>query len=418
MALTDKAIVNAKPGLKPYKLSDEKGLFLLISPVQRSGPPKASKLWRFKYRIGGKEKLLALGAYPETTLAEARKRRDAARELVAKSIDPSEERKRERREMSQRSSNSFEAIAREYVEAYANRWSAPYKRDVLHRLNTNIFPYLANRPIAAIDALELLDVLRKMEARGAHDLARRMKQLCGQIFRYGVATGRCSRDPSADLKGALTPPKPKRMAAVKPEELPELLFKIDNYDGEPQTRFGLQLLAFTFVRTTELIGAEWAEFDFGKRLWTIPASRMKRVRGVSLDHLVPLASQSLELLDALKELNGSTRFVFAGKNLRTHMSNNTLLYALYRLGYHSRMTGHGFRTVASTILNEARERGEHSFGADVIEKQLAHEERDDVRGAYNRAQYLMQRIEMMRWWANHLASLRLTFGPSPKQMLR
>jgi hypothetical protein len=206
MALTDKAIVNAKPRLKPYKLSDEKGLFLLISPVQRSGPAKASKLWRFKYRFDGKEKLLALGSYPETPLAEARKRRDAARELVAKSIDPSDERKRERRELSQRNSNRFEAVAREYVDAYSNRWSQAYKRDVLHRLSTNIFPYLGNRPIAAIDAPELLEVLRKMEARGAHDLARRMKQLSGQVFRYGVATSRCSRDPSADLNGALTPP--------------------------------------------------------------------------------------------------------------------------------------------------------------------------------------------------------------------
>ncbi len=412
MALTDKTVASAKTGEKPYKLSDEKGLFLLISPIQRNGARKASKLWRFKYRFGGKEKLLAFGAYPEVSLAEARKRRDRARELVAKEVDPSEERRRERRVLSQKASNSFEAVAREFVDAYANRWSAVYKNDVLHRLSVNIFPYIGNRPISAIEAPELLEVLRKMEGRGALDLARKMKQLCGQVFRYGLATSRCSRDPSADLKGALTPPKPKHMAAVRPEDLPELLYRIDRYDGEPQTRLGLQLLALTFVRTNELIGAEWPEFDFEKHLWTVPASRMKRVRGVSLDHLVPLSRQSLEVLHSLKELNGSMRFVFAGRNLKAPMSNNTLLYALYRLGYHSRMTGHGFRTVASTILNEARERGAHRCGADVIERQLAHQERDDVRGAYNRAQYLLQRVQMMQWWGDHLDSLRRGFGES------
>jgi integrase len=196
------------------------------------------------------------------------------------------------------------------------------------------------------------------------------------------------------------------MAAIRPEELPELLRKIEAYDGEPQTRLGLQLLALTFVRTKELIGAGWSEFDFGRRLWIIPAARMKRVRNISLDHFVPLSSQAIEVLDELKLLNSEGRFVFQGKNLRSHMSNNTLLYALYRLGYHSRMTGHGFRTLASTILNEARERGEHSFGADVIERQLAHQERDDVRAAYNRAEYLAQRIQMMQWWGDYFASLR------------
>jgi integrase len=406
MPLTDKAIGAAKARDRAFKLADEKGLFLLVSPVRRGPEGRASKLWRFKYRFGGKEKLLALGSYPEISLAEARRRRDVAREQVASGKDPSETRKRDRRESKRRSANSFEAVAKDYVDAYSNRWSQAYARDVLHRLISNIFPDLGGRPIAEIEAPELLEVLRKMEARGAHDLAHRMQQLCGQVFRFGVATGRCSRDPAADLKGALTPPKRNHMAAIRPEELPELLRKIDAYDGEPQTRLGLQLLSLTFVRTKELIGAQWIEFDFEKALWTIPSSRMKRVHGVSLDHLVPLASQSIEALHQLKQLNGSGRFVFRGKNAQSHMSNNTLLYALYRLGYHSRMTGHGFRTVASTILNEARERGEHGFGKDVIEKQLAHQERDDVRAAYNRAEYLPQRIQMMQWWANYLASAR------------
>jgi len=405
MPLTDMAVNKAKAREKPFKLTDEKGLFLLVSSVRRVGLKKASKLWRFKYRFDGKEKLLALGSYPELSLADARQKRDLARELVARNIDPSEARKREKRESDRRSANGFEAVAREYVEAYSNRWSASYTRDVLHRLSMYVFPDLSNRPIADIEAPDLLDVLRKMESRGAHDLAHRMQQLCGQVFRYGIATGRCSRDPAADLRGALTPPKRKHMAAIRPEELPKLLCKIDAYDGEPQTRMGLRLLALTFVRTKELIGAEWSEFNFESALWIIPACRMKRVRGVSLEHFVPLSSQALDALNQLSPLNGTARFVFTGKNPRSHMSNNTLLYALYRLGYHSRMTGHGFRTVASTILNEARERGEHSFGKDVIERQLAHQERDEVRGAYNRAEYLTQRTQMMQWWGDYLDSL-------------
>jgi integrase len=406
MPLTDKAISSAKPREKAFKLSDEKGLYLLITPSRLGRANGASELWRFKYRFGGKEKLLALGSYPEVSLAEARKRRDSARDLVAGGLDPSVERKREKHEINRRSANSFETVARDYAEAYANRWSVPYTRDVVHRLETNIFPFLAKRPIADIEAPELLEVLRKMEARGAYDLAHRMQQLFGQVFRYGIATGRCSRDPAADLKGALTPARKKHMAAVRPEELPELLRKIGAYDGEPQTRLGLELLALTFVRTKELIGAEWGEFDFERRLWIVPAARMKRVRAVSYEHLVPLSLQAQGVLGDLKVLNGDGRFVFRGKNSRSHMSNNTLLYALYRLGYHSRMTGHGFRTVASTILNEARERSDHSFGSDVIEKQLAHQERDGVRAAYNRAEYLPQRIQMMQWWGDYLSSQR------------
>ncbi|MGA7324699.1 MAG: integrase arm-type DNA-binding domain-containing protein [Rhodomicrobium sp.] len=408
MPLSDTTIMKAKPAEKPYKLTDERGLFLLVSPVQRSEAKKASKLWRLRYRFAGKEKLLALGSYPEISLAEARKRRDIAREMLARQIDPGEARKKEKREGEKRAANSFKAVAEKYVNAYSNRWSSSYTRDVRHRLTIYVFPDLGERPIAEIEAPELLDVLRKIECRGTYDILHRMHRLCGQVFRYGVANGLCGRDPAADLRGALTPHKVKHMAAVTPKELPQLLHDIEAYDGEIQTKLGLKLLALTFTRTKELIGAEWSEIDWNDALWTVPAQRMKRVHGISLDHLVPLARQVIDILQELKALNAGTggRFIFLGRNQRQHISTNTLLYGLYRLGYHSRMTGHGFRSVASTILNETRERGEHSFSAEVIERQLGHEERDDVRAAYNRAQHLIQRRAMMQWWADHLDTLR------------
>jgi len=409
MPLTDTAIAKAKPGERPYKLTDERGLFLLVSPIQRGGAKKSSKLWRFKYSFGGKEKLLALGAYPEVSLADARKRRDTAREMLARNIDPSEARKRDKREGERRAANSFQAVANKFVEAYSNRWSGTYTRDVRHRLRIYVFPDLGERPIAEIEAPELLDVLRKIESRGTYDILHRMHRLCGQVFRYGVATGLCARDPAADLRGALTPHKVKHMAAVSAKDLPQLLRDIDGYDGEIQTKLGLKLLALTFTRTKELIGAEWSEIDWDDALWIIPAERMKGVKGVRLDHLVPLARQSIEILEELKALNAGSgsRFIFLGRNQRQHISTNTLLYGLYRLGYHSRMTGHGFRTVASTALNEGRERGEHNFSAEIIEKQLAHEERNETRAAYNRAQYLGQRRLLMQWWADHLDELRI-----------
>ena len=231
----------------------------------------------------------------------------------------------------------------------------------------------------------------------------RVRQLCGQVFRYGIATGRCKRDPASDLKGALMPFKVKHIPAIAPKELPELMRKVAGYDGEHVTRLALQMLARTFVRTREIIAAEWTEFDFEDALWTIPGPRMK----MKSDHYVPLAGQTLGILKELRSINNpiDTPFVFAIHNPRRHISENTMIYALYRLGYKGRMTGHGFRSVASNILNEERERGSHSFSSDVIERQLDHCERDEIRGAYNRAQYLQQRRAMMQWWADHLDEL-------------
>ncbi len=391
--LTDPDIRNAKPKEKPYKLADGGGLFLLVNA-------SGSKYWRMKYRYAGKEKLLALGVYPDVTLKQARKKREDARRKLDENIDPGEQRKADAREKKLAAVNSFETVAREWYAKQLHTWVKTHSTDVLRRLEGNIFPAIGPRPIAKIDAPELLATVRKIEARGAYDLAHRVLAVCGQVFRYGIATGRCSRDISADLRGALTPHKAKHQAAVRPEELPELMRSIATYDettGDTLTRLALQLLAETFVRTSELIGALWEEFDTEAALWVIPAGRMK----MKTEHIVPLSKQALAILEQLRTIGGGSRFLFPGRNRDKPISNNTMLYALYRLGYKGKMTGHGFRAVASTTMNESG-----LFRPDVIERQLAHCERDEVRGAYNRAEYLPERRKLMQWWADHLATIQ------------
>lgn len=391
--LTDPDIRNAKPKDKPFKLADGGGLFLLVNA-------SGSKYWRMKYRYAGKEKLLALGVYPDVTLKQARQKRDLARKKLSDGLDPGEVRKAAAREKKLAAVNSFEAVAREWYAKQLHTWVKSHSRDVLRRLEGNIFPAIGPRPIAELEATELLATIRKIEERGAYDLAHRVLAVCGQVFRFGIATGRCKRDISADLRGALTPHKAKHQAAVRPEELPDLVRSIDSYDkttGDTMTRLALQLMAETFVRTSELIGAVWEEFDIEAALWVIPAGRMK----MKTEHIVPLTRQALALLEELKAVCGGSRFLFPGRNRDKPISNNTMLYALYRLGYKGRMTGHGFRAVASTILNESG-----LFRPDVIEHQLAHCERNEVRGAYNRAEYLPERRKMMQWWADFLQSIR------------
>lgn len=390
--LTDTEIRKTKPGDKPVKLTDERGLVLVISPA-------GGKLWRLRYRYEGKEKMLALGGYPDVSLAEARERRDHARKMLAEGIDPSMARKKEKIARKLASANSLEAVAREWYAKRAHTWVKTHAQDVLRRLENNIFPDIGSRPIGELEAPELLETVRKIEARGAHDLAHRVLAVCGQVFRYGIATGRCKRDPAADLRGALTPNKPKHQAAVRPEELTALLRKIDTYDketGETLTRLALQFMAATFVRTGELIGARWEEFDIDAAVWIIPAHRMK----MKTEHVVPLSRQALAILEELKPLSGRSDFLFPGRNRDRPISNNTMLFALYRMGYKGKMTGHGFRAVASTILNES------GFRADVIERQLAHCERNEVRGAYNRAEYLPERRKLMQWWGDYLDSVK------------
>ena len=377
-------------GASVRKLHDGDGLYLWVYHNGR-------KYWRMRYWQLGKEKSLSVGVYPKVSLSDARHKRDELRKQLQADLDPSAERKATTLRKKLAAENSFEAVALEWHSKQKIKWVAHHAVRVKRLLELCIFPILGKRPIAQIEAPELLEAIRKIEARGAHDLAHRVLQICGQVFRYGIATGRCTRNLSTDLRGALTPHVMQHQSAVRPEELPDLLRAIAKYDetGDKQTRLALQLLAQTFVRTNELIGAEWTEFDLDNALWIIPAGRMK----MKTEHVVPLARQSLAILAELKEISSGSRFVFPGRNRDKPISNNTMLFALYRLGYKGKMTGHGFRAVASTILNET------GFKPDVIERQLAHCERNEVRGAYNRAEYLPERKRMMQHWANYLDSI-------------
>lgn len=403
MALSDVKIRNAKASDKPRRLWDGGGLYLEISP-------SGAKLWRLKYRYQGKEKLLALGKLDVVSLREAREARNEWKKLLAKGLDPATVRKQTRREAAHRAASSFEAVAREWYAKQAQVWVAHHASDVLRRLEADLFPDLGPRPIAEVTAPELLAVLRKIEHRGAYDLAHRILQVASQVIRYGVATGRCQRDPARDLRGALTPHKAKNQAAVKPEDVPALLRGIAEYGkiGDRQTVLALRLLALTFVRTGELIGATWDEVDIDGAIWIVPAERMK----MRTEHVVPLSRQAIAVLNELKPLAGESRFVLPGRNPDKPISNNTLLFALYRLGYKGRMTGHGFRSVASTILNES------GFRPDVIERQLAHCERNDVRGAYNRAEYMKERQAMMQQYADMLDALAAGAKVIPLQRKR
>lgn len=388
MPLTDVAIRNSKPAEKQIKLFDAGGLYLLLMP-------NGAKYWRLKYRFAGKERVLALGVYPEVSLAEAREQRDEARRKLRQKIDPNNERKQTKIQLFTAAANTFEKVSIEWLEKQKPRWSAKHSTKIERAFNRYIFPELGTRPISDITAPELLKVMRKMEARGIHETTMKVLQNCGVIFRYGIVTGRCERNPAADLKGALTRPQSKPQAALTQEELPTFLTQLNQYTGHPFTKYGLQLLILTFVRTSELREAEWSEIDLDAELpiWRIPAERMK----MKSDHLVPLSHQAVAILRFLQPLSGHGKYVFPCQStLRKPMSQNTMIYALYRMGYHSRATVHGFRATASTILNE------QGWRADVIERQLAHSERNKVRAVYNRAEYLAERREMMQAWADYL----------------
>jgi integrase len=384
-ALSDASVRNAKAKTKPYKLSDGEGLFLLVTPAGR-------KYWRLKYHFAGKEKLLALGVYPEVSLADARERRTQARKALAAGNDPAEAKRVAKRLGVEKSQNTFESLAREWHQNRLETWNPEHAAKILKRLERHVFPAVGSRPIADVTTSELLAVLRKIEQHGS-EIAHRMLQISNQIFLFAVVTDRAANNPAASLRGALKPVVKSNHAFIKPQELQEYLRKLDNYDGALQTKLALRFLLLTFVRTGELRGAEWSEIDFDKAEWRIPAERMK-MKDV---HIVPLARQTVALLREIKELTGQWRYVFPNQRKPFDiMSENTMLYALYRMGYHSRATGHGFRSTASTILNE------NGFARDVIERQLAHSERDKVRAAYNYAQYLPERRKMMQWWADYL----------------
>ena len=290
-------------------------------------------------------------------------------------------------------SNSFETIAHEWHHSRLEKWKPKHAVNILRRLENDIFPALGARAINEIKAPELLSVLREIESRGAIDIAHRTLQICGQIFRYGIVTGRNDRDIAADLRGALKTRKSENYTRLEAKELPEFLDRLENYDGDLQTKLALKFTLLTFVRTGEVRGAKWTEFDLDKKEWRIPASRMK----MSEMHIVPLSTQTIAVLKELQLITGNYEHLFPNRNKPiTFISENTMLYVLYRLGYHSRATVHGFRATASTILNE------HGFRPDVIERQLAHSERNKVRASYNHAQYLPERREMMQWWGDYL----------------
>ncbi len=388
-SLSDAMARNAKPKTKSYKMADGEGLFLFIMP-------SGSKYWRMRYFFGGKEKLLALGVYPEVTLADARDRRSQARKILAAGNDPGEVKKEAKRLATFNNVNTFEVVAREWYEKRKHEWAAS-SADTMHgRLERHILPTLGARPVADIKAPEVLEMLRKVEGNGTLDTARRVMQMCGQIFMYAIATGRAERNPVPDLRGALKTPVTKHQSSLNASELPLYLKHLETYDGSLQTKLALRFLLLTFVRTIELRGALWDEIDWETADWRIPPERMK----MKELHIVPLSTQAVAVLRELEKLTGGSRYIFPNQHNPTKfMSENTMLFALYRMGYHSRATGHGFRSTASTILNE------HEFRPDVIERQLAHSERNRVRAAYNYAQYLPERRKMMQWWADYLDEL-------------
>jgi integrase len=391
MPLTDAAIRSAKPAEKPQKLFDGGGLYLEIAP-------SGGKWWRLKYRYGGKEKRISLGVYPDVGLRDARSRREAARKALAQGRDPSAEKQAQKAARAAVHANTFEAVAREWVQRKAGGWTQGHAEKILRRLEKEAFPWIGGRPVAEITPPELLRVLRRIEARGVIETAHRVHQNCGQVFRYAVATGRAERDPAADLKGALAPVKVTHHASVTdPTGISSLLRAIDGYTGSHVTRCALRLAPLVFVRPGELRAAEWAEVDLENAEWRIPAARMK----MRSAHVVPLSTQAVEILRDLQPLTGDGRLLFPGARSRSRpMSENTINAALRRLGYDKNaMTGHGFRSMASTLLNEM------GWNRDAIERQLAHSERNKIRAAYNYAEHLPERRRMMQAWADYLDTL-------------
>jgi len=390
MPLSDTAIRNARPSKKMVKLSDGGGLQLLVQP-------RGAKLWRLAYRFDGKQKALAVGIYPVISLVEARARRDAAKKLLANGVDPSTKRKLDKHA----SANSFRVVAEELLDKMRREGRADTTLVKTRWLLEFAFTAFGDRPIAKVSAPELLAVLRKIEARGNYETARRLRSTCGMVFRYAIATGRAERDPSYDLRGALITPKVKHRAAiVEPTEIGALLRAIDGFNGQPTTHAALRLAPLVFVRPGELRHAEWKEFDFDKAEWVIPAEKMKMRR----PHGVPLARQAIDILKGLKEITGKLRWLFPSiSSVMRPISENTLNASLRRLGYGSDViTAHGFRAMASTRLNEMSR-----WNRDAIERQLAHQDSNETRLAYtHRAEYWAERVTMMQAWADYLDELR------------
>ncbi|ENA2002511.1 tyrosine-type recombinase/integrase [Escherichia coli] len=388
MPLNDMQIRRAKPEAKAYTLGDGQGLSLLVEP-------NGSKSWRFRYRYAGKPKMISLGVYPTITLAEARSRRDEARKIVAEGKNPSEVRKEQKLALRIQSENAFEKIAREWHQMKSAKWSAGYASDIIEAFQNDIFPYVGARPVGEIKPLELLNVLRKIEKRGALEKMRKVRQRYSEVFRYAIATGRAEFNPAADLSSALEIHKSNHFPFLKSDDIPDFLRALDSYTGSRLVQIATKLLMVTGVRTIELRAALWQEFDLDNAIWEISAERMKMRR----PHLVPLSTQALDLLNELKIITGNYRYVFPGRNdPNKPMSEASINQVIKRIGYGGKVTGHGFRHTFSTILHEM------GYDSYCIEMQLAHVDKNIIRGTYNHAQYIDKRRDMMQWYSDYMFS--------------
>jgi integrase len=394
MKLTAKACTAAKPKDKAYKIFDGGGLYLEIKPQN-------SKLWRLKYRFLGKEKKLCIGEYPTITLAEARDKREEAKKLLADNLDPSAVKQEIKQEMANEAANTFETIAREWFDMKKAEWSQANTEQTIKRLEKDVFPSIGKYPIKLITHKMLLDLAQSVKERGANELAKRIIQMSVHIFRYAIVTGRAEKNIAEDLKGIIKVESKNHFSAIEAKELPQFIYDLRNHKAKlnRQTYLAVNFMMLTFVRTGEMIKAEWNEFDFENKTWLIPGSRMKMKK----DHIVPLSKQVIEILKELRDFHDHPIYVFPSRiNRNNHMSNNTVLMAIKRMGYAGRMTGHGFRALAmSTIMEKLGYRHE------VPDAQLAHSKRGDVAKAYDRAKFLDERTKMMQEWADYIDSLKL-----------
>ncbi|WP_154975401.1 tyrosine-type recombinase/integrase [Klebsiella grimontii] len=389
MKLTARQVDRSRPKDKPYKLSDGGGLYLLVNP-------NGSRYWRLKYRIAGKEKLLALGVYPDITLAVARQKRADAKKVLAAGGDPGQEKQEEKQAKEQAVANSFERLAMEWHTHKSTSWSEGYAEHLLMYLKKDIFPFIGQKAITDISQVEMLNVLRKMEQRGVLDKLKKTRQACRQIFTYAIITGRAEHNPVSDLAGALKSPKQQHYPHLLVDQIPDFLRALSEYSGSTITRNATRLLMLTGLRTIELRASEWVDIDFDKGVWNVPAERMKMRR----PHLVPLSTQVRELLEEIHQLTGRGKYVFPGRNdAGKPMSEASINQVIKRIGYDGKATGHGFRHTMSTILHEK------GYNTAWIETQLAHVDKNSIRGTYNHAQYLDGRREMLQWYADYMAAL-------------
>ena len=386
MKLNARQVDAAKPREKAYKLADGAGLYLEVVP-------SGSRYWRMKYRFNGKEKRMAFGVYPAVSLAQARALRDDAKKKLAEGIDPSLAKKEEKLVRDVQLNNTFQAVALEWHGTKVSRWSEGYASDIIEAFNKDIFPYIGQQPVNEIKPLVLLNVLRRIESRGATEKAKKVRQRCSEVFRYAIVTGRAEYNPAADLTSAMSGHESKHYPFLTVEELTDFFKALAGYTGSPLVVLAARLLILTGVRTGELRGAFWSEFDLEKAVWEIPAERMKMKR----PHLVPLSTQALEIVQQLKVMSGQYPLVFPGRNdPRKTMSEASINQVFKRIGYTGRVTGHGFRHTMSTILHE------EGFNTAWIETQLAHVDKNAIRGTYNHALYLEGRREMMQWYADYI----------------